>query len=89
MPAPHRTTVIGSTACAVACYFGAQDPRVGYALALSWLLIFAASSGLSIPLWPREHHRGHIALASVFWGISLGGVAPFVVTTYLPELLSL
>ena len=80
---------IGSTACAVACYFGAQDPRVGYALALSWLLIFAASSGLSIPLWPREHHRGTSPWRACSGGSRSVASRPFVVTTYLPELLSL
>ena len=89
MQSSQRATLIGSAAWAVACHFGAQNPRVGYVLAVSWLLVFAASSAFSIPLWPRERHRGHIAVASIFWGISLGAVAPFFVKIYLPELLGL
>ncbi len=79
---PQKASIILSVVIALLAYFGSQtSPFIGYLLAISFLLALIAASLLN-SFWPTKGKKENSFIFSLFWGLLIGVLLPFILTTY-------
>lgn len=80
---PQIKSLVGTAIVVVAAMLGSEaSPMLGYAFALlALIMIIVALSTNSI--WPSNSRKENSLVFSLFWGLMLGLVVPYLVTIYL------
>ncbi|GAB5412637.1 MAG: hypothetical protein Cons2KO_02400 [Congregibacter sp.] len=80
---PQTKSLIGAVVVAALVFIGSQSsPVLGYLLALSALVMILVAA-LVGSIWPTQSKRENPLVFSLFWGLMVGAIAPFLVSIYL------
>ncbi|MEY5013316.1 MAG: hypothetical protein RLY69_1031 [Verrucomicrobiota bacterium] len=80
---PQNKSLIGALVVAVVVLIGSQTSAViGYALALLALIMIVVAE-FTKSIWPTKGGKENAFVFSLFWGLILGGIVPFIITTFL------
>jgi len=80
---PKKKSLLFTLIVASSVFFGAQaSPIVGYFVALLGLVVIVLASFLE-SFWPTKAKAENAVAFSLFWGIMIGVLLPFVLTTFL------
>jgi hypothetical protein len=80
---PQRRSLLGALGVMVLVFFGSQaSPVLGYVFALSALVMIIVAMYVE-SIWPTLPRKENFLAFSLFWGLMIGAIAPFIVTTFL------
>lgn len=80
---PRVKSLVGALAVSVLVLLGSAFSSVfGYLSALLTLVMIILAMHME-SIWPTRTRMENALVFSLFWGLMLGGVVPFIVTTYL------
>mgnify|MGYP003154707618 FL=1 len=80
---PQTKSLVGALVAAILVASGSQaSPMLGYALALLAMLMIIVALHME-SIWPTQSRKENTLVFSVFWGLMLGGILPFVVGVFL------
>ena len=80
---PQTKSLVGALAATVLVFFGSQaSPLIGYVLALAAMIILIVAMHME-SIWPTQARKENALVFSLFWGLMLGAIVPFIVTTFL------
>lgn len=80
---PQVRSLLGALALTVLVMVGSQASAViGYVLALSALVMIIVAMHME-SIWPTQSRKENSLVFSLFWGLMIGAIVPFVVTTFL------
>lgn len=80
---PQNKSLLLTVLVAVAAYWGAQfSPYIGYVLALLTLILIGFYSHAA---WPSSEKTENPYLFSLFWGLIIVLLLPFLATTFINE----
>lgn len=80
---PQNKSLFGALAVTVSVILGSQtSPVIGYVLALSALLMIIVAMHME-SIWPTKARKENSLVFSLFWGLMIGAIVPFIVTTFL------
>ena len=80
---PQTKSLIGAVVITVVVMIGSQASAVmGYALALLALIMIIVAEFMK-SIWPTKGGKENAFVFSIFWGLILGGIVPFIITTFL------
>ena len=80
---PQTKSIIGVLFVTCLAFFGSQvSPIAGYFLALLTLLIMITAMYMN-SIWPTQARKENFLIFSLFWGLIIGTLVPFLVTTYI------
>ena len=80
---PQTKSLMGATVVTVVVMIGSHASTViGYALALLALIMIVVAE-LMKSIWPTKARKENAFVFSLFWGLILGGIVPFIITTFL------
>ena len=80
---PQSKSLFGTLVVTVLVILGSQTSAVmGYVLALSALLMIIVAMHIE-SIWPAKARKENSLVFSLFWGLMIGGIVPFIVTTFL------
>ena len=80
---PKKQSVLLSLVVAGAAFAACQiSPLIGYFVALLTLIMMIVAS-LMDSMWPTKMKQENTLVFSLFWGLILGVVVPYIVSTFL------
>jgi len=80
---PQTKSLLGTLVVIALVILGSQtSPMIGYLLALAALIIIIVAMHMN-SIWPTQSKKENTLVFSLFWGLMLGLIAPFLVTTFL------
>lgn len=80
---PQNKSLFGALVVTVLAILGSQTSAViGYVLALSALLMIIVAMHME-SIWPTKEIKENPLVFSLFWGLMMGTIVPFIVTTFL------
>lgn len=80
---PQIKSLIGALATAVLVTLGSHaSPLLGYVFALSALVMIIVAMHTE-SIWPTQSRKENPLVFSLFWGLMIGAIGPFIVTTFL------
>ncbi len=80
---PQIKSLVGALAVTVVVMFGSNSSAIlGYVFALSTLVMIVVAMHME-SLWPTQSKKENSLVFSLFWGLMIGGIVPFLVTTFL------
>jgi hypothetical protein len=80
---PQVKSLVGALAILVLVMFGSQfSPVLGYVFALSALVMIIVAMHME-SIWPTQTRKENALSFSLFWGLMIGTLVPFIVTTFL------
>jgi len=80
---PQRKSLFGALTVTIVVIFGSQTSAViGYFLALSALIMIIVAMHME-SIWPTQARKENSLVFSLFWGLMIGAIVPFLVTTFL------
>lgn len=81
---PQRKSLLGMLVVIVIVIFGSQaSPLFGYVIALSALIMLIVATMNMGSIWPMQSRKENSLIFSLFWGLMIGAIVPFLVTTFL------
>ena len=82
---PQSASVLGALVTAVVVHFSSQaSPVLGYITSLMALILIVVAMNTG-SIWPTQARKENVVIFSLFWGLMLGALLPFVIATYLEE----
>jgi hypothetical protein len=79
---PKKASLLFTFLIAIAAYLGAQaSPVIGYYAALLTLVALVMAS-VTNSFWPSKEKAENPLVFSLFWGLVIGGLVPFLAVTY-------
>lgn len=79
---PKKTSVLFTLLIAIAVFLGSQAfPVFGYYAALLTLVLLILAS-ITNSYWPSREKAENPLVFSLFWGLVIGGLVPFLAVTY-------
>ena len=80
---PKTNSLLGALTVTVLVFLGSQASFVvGYILALSTLFMIVVAMYME-SIWPTRSKNENSLVFSLFWGLLIGLILPFLITTYL------
>lgn len=80
---PEKKSLFGALLTTILVILGSQiSPFVGYILALSTLLIMIVAMYME-SIWPTKSRKENPLVFSLFWGLILGTIVPYIISTFL------
>jgi Mg/Co/Ni transporter MgtE len=80
---PKSKSLFGALAVTVLVIFGSQtSAMLGYVLALSALIMIIVAMYME-SIWPTRAKEENPLVFSLFWGLIIGVIVPYLVTTFL------
>jgi drug/metabolite transporter (DMT)-like permease len=80
---PQIKSLVGALGVIFLVMLGSQTSAViGYVLALSALVMIIVAMHME-SIWPKQSRKENSLVFSLFWGLMIGAVVPFLVTTFL------
>lgn len=80
---PQIKSLFGALAVIVVVMLGSQTSAViGYIFAVSALVMIIVAMHME-SIWPTQSRKENPLVFSLFWGLMIGGIVPFLVTTFL------
>jgi Mg/Co/Ni transporter MgtE len=80
---PQAKSLFGTLAVTALVFLGSQTSAVaGYVLALSALFMIVVAMHME-SIWPTKARKENSLVFSLFWGLMVGAIVPFLVTTFL------
>ena len=80
---PQAGSLLGTLAVTVLVFLGSQaSPVVGYLVALLALVMIVVAMYMG-SIWPTRANKENPLVFSLFWGLMIGAIAPFLIATYL------
>jgi uncharacterized membrane protein len=80
---PKKRSVLGALAIVALTALGSQiSAYVGYLVGVSALLVLVVAMWMD-SIWPTKGKEENAIVFSLFWGLMIGGILPFLITTYL------
>ena len=82
---PHSLSLLGAVLTAGMAFLAAQySPILGYWLALMTMLVLIIAM-YTHSIWPTQANRENKVIFSLFWGLILGTLLPFLIITSINE----
>ncbi len=82
---PQTKSFFGTVAVACLSFVGSQfSPIIGYWLALLTMLMLIIAMHTN-SFWPTQATKERILVFSLFWGLILGTLLPFMITVYITD----
>jgi len=83
---PKMASVFCALAVGLIAYGGSQlSPVIGYCLAMLTLVVLFAQAFWNFPVWPRVKASENIYTFSLYWGLIVGLVIPFLIEIVIDE----
>ena len=83
---PKKISLFLTMIMSIAFYLGSEwSPLVGYALAILTMLMIGTQCYLSFPVWPTLAKDENPFLFSIYWGLILGLVIPYLILKLINE----
>lgn len=80
---PQVRSLIGACIVAVSTMAGSwATPLLGYVFAMMALVMIIVVSLFS-PAWPSQSKKENVLVFSLFWGLMMGVIAPYLISTFL------
>ncbi len=80
---PQAVSLLGALIVVVLVMLGSlTSPVFGYVFALSALVMITVAMYME-SIWPTQSRRENSLVFSLFWGLMIGAIVPFLVTTFL------
>ena len=80
---PQTKSIVGAIAIAGLVLIGSKtSPLIGYVFALSTLIMIVVAMYMA-SIWPTQSRKENSLVFSIFWGLIIGGIVPFLITTFL------
>ncbi|PLW67945.1 hypothetical protein C0039_15025 [Pseudohalioglobus lutimaris] len=80
---PQVKSLLGALTVVVLVMLGSlASPVFGYFFALSALVMIIVAMHME-SIWPTQSRRENSLVFSLFWGLVIGAIVPFLVTTFL------
>ena len=80
---PQIKSLVGTLAVIFLVMLGSQTSAViGYVFALAALVMITVAMHME-SIWPTHSRKENSLVFSLFWGLMIGAVTPFLVTTFL------
>jgi len=80
---PQAKSLLGALTLAALVMLGSlTSPVFGYVFALSALVIIVVAMHTE-SIWPTQSRKESSLVFSLFWGLMIGAIVPFIVTTFL------
>jgi hypothetical protein len=80
---PQTRSMVGALSVVALVMTGSKtSPVLGYFFALSALVMIIVAMHME-SIWPTKSRKENSLVFSLFWGLMLGCILPFVVTTFL------
>jgi hypothetical protein len=80
---PQTRSLVGALAVIFLVMLGSRvSPMIGYVFALSAIVMIVVALHME-SIWPTQSRKENSLVFSLFWGLMIGAVVPFLVTTYL------
>ncbi|PLY16900.1 MAG: hypothetical protein C0631_02000 [Sedimenticola sp.] len=80
---PQINSLVGTLAVIVLVFLGSQASAViGYVFALSALVMIIVAMHME-SIWPTQSRKENSLVFSLFWGLIIGTLVPFILTTFL------
>ena len=80
---PRNKSLVGALLVALLVFSGSQvSPWLGYLFAVATLVVIIVAMHMN-SIWPRQARPEHALVFSLFWGLMIGAIAPFLVITFL------
>lgn len=80
---PQTKSLVGALAVVVLVMTGSKtSPVLGYFLALSALIMIIVAMYME-SIWPTQSRKENSLVFSLFWGLMIGCILPFIVTTFM------
>lgn len=80
---PQTKSLIGVLVATIIVMLGSNISAViGYFLALTALVMIIVAMQME-SIWPTKSKKENSLVFSIFWGLMLGAIAPFIMTTFL------
>lgn len=80
---PQTKSLVGALAFAVLVFFGSRtSPFAGYLLALFTLIMIVVAMYMK-SIWPTKSKKENSLVFALFWGLIVGAIVPFLISTYL------
>jgi hypothetical protein len=80
---PQNKSLVGALAVVVLVMTGSKtSPVLGYFLALSALIMIIVAMYME-SIWPTQSRKENSLVFSLFWGLMIGCILPFIVTTFM------
>ena len=80
---PQVKSLIGALSVAVSAMVGSwATPLLGYVFALMSLVMIIVVTLLS-PAWPSQSKKENALVFSMFWGLMMGVIAPYLISKFL------
>lgn len=80
---PQVKSLVGALATGFLVMLGSQtSPLLGYVFALSALVMIIVALHTE-SIWPTQSRKENPLIFSLFWGLMIGAIGPFIVTTFL------
>ncbi|MEE4250125.1 MAG: hypothetical protein V2I38_06005 [Alcanivoracaceae bacterium] len=80
---PQRKSLLGAFAVIVLVLLGSQASAIlGYLFALSAMIMIIVAMHME-SIWPTHAKKENSLVFSLFWGLMIGAIVPFLITTFL------
>jgi hypothetical protein len=80
---PQINSLVGTLTVIVLVFLGSQASAViGYVFALSALVMIIVAMHME-SIWPTQSRKENSLVFSLFWGLIIGTLVPFILTTFL------
>ena len=80
---PQIKSLFGALAVTVLAFLGSEiSAAIGYVLALSTLVMIVVAMYME-SIWPTKAKKESALVFSLFWGLMIGVIVPFLVSTFL------
>ena len=82
---PNIKSITGTLVVSILAFIGSHySPVIGYVLALLTMLTLIVAM-YTESIWPTQAKKENIYIFCLFWGLILGTVIPFLITTFIHE----
>ena len=80
---PQTKSLVGALAVVALVMIGSKaSPRLGYVFAVSALVMIIVAMHTE-SVWPTQSRKENSLVFSLFWGLMIGSILPFIVTAFL------
>lgn len=81
---PQKRSLLGTLVAATVAFIGVQSSAfVGFLAAIFTLLMIIVASFMEGSIWPTKRKKENWIIFSLFWGLMIGVLLPFLVKKYL------
>ncbi|WP_144395080.1 hypothetical protein [Pleionea sediminis] len=80
---PQKQSLLGALIVASLAFLGSQSSAItGYALALLTIVVIVVATHMS-SIWATQAKKESPIVFSLFWGLIIGLIVPFLITSFL------